>query len=60
MQEQAFRIILVAKYEVSVFREEASKIRGKRGPKMTSKSSFGSSGVIFLGFFERLFEKSDC
>ena len=28
MQNQAFRLIIVAKYEVSVFHEKASKMRG--------------------------------
>ena len=52
VQKEAFHIIRVAKYEVSVFREKASKMRGKRDPKMIPKSSFGRSGVRFLSFGE--------
>ena len=45
-QKHAFRIIPVARYEISVFREKASKIRIKRDHKM----SFGRSGVGLLSF----------
>ena len=47
MQNLVFRIILLAIYEVLVFREKASKVRVKRGPEMTPKSSFGRPGVNF-------------
>ena len=52
MQKQASRIIHVAKYEVSVFVEKASKIRGKRNPKVIPKSSFGNSWVRCLSLGE--------
>ena len=56
MQKQACRIIRMAKYKVSVFREKASTI--KRGPQMSSKSSYGHSGVRFLSVGS-LFERTD-
>ena len=34
-QETSWRVVLVTIYEVSVFREKASKMRGKMLPKMT-------------------------
>ena len=45
MQKQALRITIVARYEVSVFREKASKVGSKRSPKITSKANFGRSGI---------------
>ena len=59
MQKQAYRIIHVVKYEVSVFHEKASKMRSKRGSKMTSKLSFGRSGVFIFRFGRSVFEEID-
>ena len=53
--EPSWRSILVTIYEVSAFREKASKMEGKRDPKITSKSNLGRPGVSF----GRLFEGSD-
>ena len=50
--EQAFRIVLVANYEVSEFREKASKTKGKRDPKMIPKSKFGRRVVRFVSLWE--------
>ena len=51
-QKQAFRIVHVAKYEVSLFREKASKMRCKRGSQMIPKSRLGRPGVRFLSLWE--------
>ena len=40
-QKLVFRLVLVTKYDISVFREKASKMGGQREPKTTSKSSGG-------------------
>ena len=50
MRKQPFRIIHVARYEVSMFREKASKMKGPRGPQMAPKSGFGCWGLAF-GFW---------
>ena len=41
-QKQAFRVIRVAKYEVSVFRENVSKMRGNMGSQHDSKIELGA------------------
>ena len=45
-------MVLVTIYDVSVVHEKASKMDGKRDPKMTSKSSFGCSAVGIFRFWE--------
>ena len=52
MQKQTSRMIHVTKYEVSVFHENASKMKCERGLQMTFNSSFGRSGVRFYSFWE--------
>ena len=44
MQHQAFRLVLVATYDVSVFRAKASKTIGNISKTTTSKLSFGRPG----------------
>ena len=50
MQKLAFRLMRVAKYMVSLFREKASRIRGKLGPEVIPKTILGTSGVGILCF----------
>ena len=58
-QKRAFHLILVAKYEVTVFREKASKTRGKRGSQHDPHIELWAlRGLVFE--FGRLFERSDC
>ena len=52
MPKRAFFIIRVAKYEVSVFREKASKMRSNRDPKMIKNHALDAQGVRFASFGE--------
>ena len=47
MQKHAFRVIRVAKYGVSVFREKPSKMKGKGSPKLSPNRAWGAQGSEF-------------
>ncbi len=49
-RKPSWRSVLVGIYDVSAFRGKASKMRGKRHPKMILTSSFVCTGIGFLGF----------
>ena len=56
--KRAFRLILVAKYDVSVFRKKASKRRAKSHPKWGQNRVSGALGSDFWDF-GRFCERSD-
>ena len=56
--KRVFRLILVAKYDVSVFRKKASKRRAKSHPKWGKNRALGAQGSDFWDF-GRFCERSD-